>query len=177
MKTLQKFATSQKRATYIWLVVAIASLLAIVVPVHLKSKMSILHLLLAGPALFGFIAAPVYHGRAAVLNRMTDVRNVLVHWTYSPDVMPWIKQPQEALITNDGLYFCEELFTFRKYSNKLKSVKLGKHREHGILTLDFTFTVPRTRGGGFTDSFLQVPIPSGEKQTALNLIERLTYNR
>lgn len=115
-------------------------------------------MLLVGPTLCGLIAAPVFYGRAAVLNKMTDERNILVHWMYSPDIMPWLKQPQEAIITNDGLYFYKELFTFGKYSNKLKSVSLGKHREHGTLTLDFTFTVPRIRGGGFTDSFLQVPV-------------------
>lgn len=158
------------------MVVAIASLLAIVVPIRLKSEMSILHLLLMGPAFCGFIAAPVFYGRAAVLNRMIDPRNILVHWTYLPDMIPGMKQPQEAIITKDGLYFCGEIFTFRKYSNKLKSVKLGKHKKHGRMTLDFTFAVPKTRGGGTTDSFLHVPIPNGEEQTAENLIERLTYN-
>lgn len=154
-----------------------ASLMAIVIPMQLKSNMSIIHLLLIGPAVCGFIAAPVFYGRAAVLNRMTDERNVIVHWTYSPDVMPWLKQPEEAIITEEGLYYCEKIFTFRKFSCRLKSVKLGRLREPGTIALNFTFAVPRTRGGGFSDSFLQVPIPSGEKQTALDLIDRLTYKR
>lgn len=164
MLSLPKIEKSQRRSGHLWLASTVGSLILLVIPIIMDLQMSILHLFLLGPILFGSIAAPVYYGRAAVLRQMLDEKQHLVHWHYDSDLLPGVSN-SDTIITDSGLFYVGELYTFKKYSNRLKSVTLRNHLDYNIWILDFTFIVPGTSSGQFFPSYVHVPVPVGlEKQ-------------
>lgn len=120
-------------------------------------------------------SAIMFYAKAKTIERI--VNKPIVHWKYSDDDDWMVSDFEEAIISDEGIYYSpakNRVHPFWSFSSKLQSLKLGTLPDfEDYETMNFYFIRGKTMEGNTISAALYVPIPKGDESIARELVERI----
>jgi hypothetical protein len=179
----------QRRSALIWSGVVLVGIIFIFLPVMVGLEGNdggfALSFLGGFMALIGIIAAIIYFRLAATMDNITKKENVLARWHYTAD--EWQKysetenkevgdkrdikkDPSEAIIALDGVYFNRQLHIWKGMGATLDEIVFES--ESGQQPrIRIEYSVPSRSGRN--DFSVRVPVPPGQEEAAQKIVANI----